>query len=220
MDVQNTTNHDEGWITRNGVVNRIKVLPNACRNRNLKSSLNSLLAKFLNTPLGTPALVRLDGTRALIALKGAHVLMRGDDLVKSARVAGGPIKGLCVTKKYSLYPRRQRSFLYHPLSPAAHEISHMCRTTLSQLCIEKERLNPRFGLSLFKETSCSLAGVLQQAGETQFGCVTKTNTVQCDTNTRVLFNTTCGRCHTCVYIRGGQTASRHVDFCGSHRIVS
>ncbi|KAF0768225.1 hypothetical protein FWK35_00011051 [Aphis craccivora] len=30
--------------------------------------------------------------------------MRGDDLVKPARVAGSPIKGLCIIKKLSLSP--------------------------------------------------------------------------------------------------------------------
>jgi len=46
----------------------------------------------------------LAGVHALIALVGAHALMREDELVKPAGVTGGPIKGLRVSKKLSLFP--------------------------------------------------------------------------------------------------------------------
>jgi len=54
--------------------------------------------------LGAHALIGLAGTHVLISLMGAYAQMRGDNLVKPARVAVGFIKGLGVTKENRLNP--------------------------------------------------------------------------------------------------------------------
>lgn len=43
---------------------------------------------------GSHAIVGLGGDHSLISSTGARALMRGDELVKPARVTGDPIKGL------------------------------------------------------------------------------------------------------------------------------
>jgi len=77
---------------------------------------------------------------------GAHALMRGDDVVKvvkPARVAGGFVKGLCVSKDLalSLVTKTLIGSLDHPLSLVAYEVggvghtySSIVTTTYEFLC--------------------------------------------------------------------------------------
>lgn len=62
------------------------------------------LKRKAQLPFAGFGVLELAGAHALTDLVGAHALMRGNELVKPARIVGGPIKGLHVSKKNCLYP--------------------------------------------------------------------------------------------------------------------
>ncbi|KAF0766564.1 Uncharacterized protein FWK35_00009389, partial [Aphis craccivora] len=68
------------------------------RGENTSKKLDTLLSCRSQCPV-----LNCLSVHALISLMGAHALRREDEFVKPARVAGGLIKSLRISKKLSLY---------------------------------------------------------------------------------------------------------------------